>query len=78
MYAIDARTNGNTVTSTWGDYPQIGYDNQAIYINSRQFTFGGNYLYNKIRIINKSELYAANAGPLSWTDFWDIRDPGPD
>ena len=75
MYAIDATSNGNTTTTTWGDYPQIGYDNNAIYINSRQSGFGGGYFYNKIRIINKSELYAANAGPLSWTDFWNISDP---
>jgi len=75
MYAIDATANGNTSTNTWGDYPQIGYDDQAIYINSRQFGFSGGYFYNKIRIINKSELYASNAGSLSWTDLWNIRRP---
>ena len=76
MYAIDATANGSTTTNTWGDYPQLGYDDQAIYINSRQFTFSGNYRYNKIRIINKSELYAANGGPFTWTDIWNIRDVG--
>ena len=73
MYALDATSNGNTTTSTWGDYPQLGYDDQAIYIMSRQFGFAGGYFYNKIRILNKSELYSANAGPLTWTDIWNIR-----
>ncbi|MCH7722216.1 MAG: T9SS type A sorting domain-containing protein [Bacteroidetes bacterium] len=76
MYALDATLNGSTPTDTWGDYPQIGYDDQAIYIMSRQFSFSGlGLLYNKIRILNKSELYASNAGPLTWIDIWDISRP---
>lgn len=75
-YKLDARTNGNTPTSSWGDYPQIGFDDKAIYINSRQFNFGGGKLYDKIRILKKTELYSANGGPLSWTDLWAITIPG--
>lgn len=75
-YKLDARTNGNTVTSTWGDYPQIGFDDKAIYINSRQFFFTGGKLYDKIRILKKTELYSANGGPLTWTDLWAITIPG--
>ncbi len=74
-YKLDARTNGNTPTATWGDYPQIGFDDKAIYINSRQFFFGGGKLYDKIRILKKTELYAANGGPLTWTDLWAITIP---
>lgn len=75
-WALDSRTNGNTVTNTWGDYPQVGFDDKAIYINSRQFFFTGGKLYDKIRIINKTELYASNGGPLTWKDLWDITIPG--
>lgn len=75
-YRLDARTNGNTVTSTWGDYPQIGFDDKAIYINSRQFNFTGGKVYDKIRIIIKSELYAANGAPFTWKDLWGITIPG--
>ncbi|MBI5660920.1 MAG: T9SS type A sorting domain-containing protein [Ignavibacterium album] len=74
-YKLDARTNGNTVTNSWGDYPQIGFDDKAVYINSRQFNFGGGKLYDKIRILKKTELYAANGGPLTWTDLWGITIP---
>jgi hypothetical protein len=75
-YKLDARTNGNTVTATWGDYPQVGFDDKAIYINARQFYFTGGKLYDKIRILIKSELYAANGGPLTWKDLWGITIPG--
>lgn len=72
-YALPSNKNGSTVVTNWGDFPQVGFDDKAIYISSRQFNFTGGYAGMKIRILNKSELYASNAGPLSWTDLWDIR-----
>jgi hypothetical protein len=52
MYAIGSELNGGTFANNWGDYPKIGYDDQALYINSRQFGFTSGYQYNKIRILN--------------------------
>ncbi len=75
MYKMDAKVNGTTNSGTWGDYPQIGYDDEAIYINSRSFTFSGFYQYNRIRIINKSQLYASNGGNLPFVDIWNIARP---
>lgn len=76
MYRLNTKTHGTTNTNTWGDYPQIGFDEQAIYLMTRCFTFGGAFNYTKIRIISKSELYASNAGPLTYKDIWDITVPG--
>jgi len=76
MYAIGSELNGNVSDYSFGDYPKVGYDDQAIYIESRQFAFAGGRFYDKIRILNKSELYTSNGGPLTWTDFWNIKDPG--
>jgi hypothetical protein len=59
----------------WGDFPQIGFDEEAIYIATNNFTFGGDGQYAKIRIISKAELYSSNAGPLSYTDIWNISIP---
>ncbi|MCH7963648.1 MAG: hypothetical protein IH852_06900, partial [Bacteroidetes bacterium] len=73
MYAIGSELNGNTYAGNWGDYPKIGYDDQGLYINSRQFAFAGGYNYNKLRTINSSDFYAAEGGPISWTDIWNIR-----
>jgi FlgD Ig-like domain len=77
MYLMDAKVNGTANSGTWGDYPQIGYDENAIFINSRSFTFGGgSYLYNRLRILNKAELYASNGGSVTWKDIWNIHTPG--
>jgi len=76
VYRLDTKLHGTVSSNTWGDYPKMGYDEEAIYINTRCFQFGGSLLYNKLRIINKTELYASNGGPLTWTDIWDIRQPG--
>ena len=73
MYAIGSELNGNTHAGNWGDYPKIGYDDKGLYINSRQFAFAGGYNYNKLRTINSSDFYAAEGGPISWTDIWNIR-----
>ena len=74
-YLMDANVNGTVNSNTWGDFPQIGYDEQAIFINSRSFTFAGAYLYNRIRILNKSQFYASNGGQVNWIDIWNIRTP---
>ena len=74
-WAIKSSLNGSTEVGQWGDYQGVGFDNQAIYLTTNQFTFAGNFAYNKIRIIGKSQLYNNTAGSCAWTDIWDIRDP---
>lgn len=74
-YALPSTLNGTTNSGSWGDYQGVGFDNQAIYLTSNQFAFGGNFQGTKIRIINKADLYANTAGPVNWKDLWDIREP---
>jgi len=50
MYALDATLNGTIEANNWGDFPHLGYDDQGIYISSRQFNFSGFFIYSKIRI----------------------------
>ncbi|MCU0364525.1 MAG: T9SS type A sorting domain-containing protein [Ignavibacteriaceae bacterium] len=57
--------------TSFPDYPKLGFDEDAIYIMSRQVNLG----YNRIRIVNKAELYASNAGPLTYKDLFNIRTP---
>jgi len=75
MYALDATMNGSTPSNpkSWGDYPQVGYDDIGIYISSRDFYFTSGMEGANIRILNKSELYAANGGPITFTDLWNVR-----
>jgi hypothetical protein len=76
MYKMDARVNGTSNSGTWADYPQIGFDDEAVYINSRSFSWAGYYQYNRIRILDKSELYASNGGVLPFVDIYNIGRPG--
>ncbi len=64
---------GDSATGNLPDYPQMGYDSLAIYITSREFN--PDLLYSRVRVIEKSQLYKNDGGPVSWTDFWDLRDP---
>ena len=75
VYRFDTKKHGSIQTNTWGDYPQIGYDDQAIYITTRIFGFVSGFFGMKLRVIKKSELYNSNGGPVTWWDFWDIRRP---
>lgn len=73
-WKLPSTTNGNTAAGNWGDYQGVGYDEQAIYLTSNQFTSTGSYNYVKIRIIKKSDLYANTAGAVNWKDLWNIKD----
>ncbi len=75
MYRLDTKLHGTVASNTWGDYPQMGFDEQAIYVMTRCFSFGGGFNYTKIRIISKAEFYSSNAGPLTYKDIWDITIP---
>ncbi len=63
---------GDSATGNLPDYPQLGYDSLALYITTRDF---GNQFYSRVRIIEKTQLYANTAGSITWTDFWSIREP---
>jgi len=77
MYRLDTKMHGTVQSNTWGDYPHVGFDEEALYISTGCTDFaGGGHQYNKIRIISKSELYNSNGGSLNYTDIWEIHVPG--
>jgi hypothetical protein len=66
-YKFDAKLDGAVSTNNWADFPAIGVDNQALYITSNMFAFGGGFAYSKIRVIPKAGPYAG--GPAPFFDF---------
>jgi hypothetical protein len=66
-FALDAMKDGTTSTSNWADYPSLGVDNQALYVTSNQFAFGGAFQYAKLRVIPKARPYAGQ--PPRFFDF---------
>jgi hypothetical protein len=71
-YTFDWRLDGTTMTGNWGDYPGLGYNDNAIFINTNQYTISGNsYRYSKVRVLSKAQLYSG--APATYTDFIDLR-----
>ena len=58
-------------TNNWADFPAIGVDNQALYITSNMFAFGGGFQYSKIRVVPKAGPYAGGAGAV--LRFWGMK-----
>ncbi len=75
-WLLPADKLGDSTVSNWTDYDRVGFDSLAIYITGNQFdytTFG--FRYCKVRVIDKSKLYANTAGKVTWHDFWDFHEP---
>lgn len=74
VWSLNAQLDGSTATSNWADFPNVGFDTQAVYITCNMFQIGGDggFRYAKLRILNKSQLYSG--GSLGWYDFWNLRD----
>ncbi len=70
-YRFDAMRDGNVLTNNWADYPTLGVDNQALYIGSNMFAFGGGFAYAKVRVIPKAGPYAGGAAP--YFDFTKLK-----
>ena len=63
-YRFDAMHDGATPTNNWADFPALGVDNQALYVTSNMFAFGGAFQYAKIRVIPKAGPYGGGAAPF--------------
>ena len=70
-YRFDAMRDGNVVSNNWADYPSLGVDNQALYVTTNMFAFGGGFQYVKLRVIPKAGPYAGGAAPFN--DFVGLR-----
>jgi hypothetical protein len=74
-WALDERADGQTVTNNWADFPQVGLDNNALYVTSNQFAFSPRtFQYAKLRIIKKSDLYTATPTvTLPYQDVFNLK-----
>ncbi len=73
-WALDASLDGSTATGNWADFPQVGFDSSAVYISTLMFSWTTNaYLYSKVRILKKSELYNPATTVLTWRDIVSLK-----
>ena len=56
-------SDGTTATSNWADFPGLGYEDNAIYISSNQYTFGTIvFQYAKSRVWLSESVEALGGG----------------
>jgi hypothetical protein len=73
-WIINARLDGQTPTNNWLDFPQVGYDNDAVYITGNMFSFSGmTFQYAKVRILKKAELYNPVTSALTYFDIFNLK-----
>jgi hypothetical protein len=75
-WVLPSNTVGDSTLASNADYEGVGFDDTAFYISSNQFhPPEGTFQYVKVRILGKAQFYQDNPGAITWTDFWDLRDP---
>lgn len=72
-WALRGNLNGTTETPYEVDFPQVGYDNNAVYLTANMFDALNTLRYAKLRILRKSELYNPATTTLTYRDLWDLR-----
>jgi hypothetical protein len=73
-WALDASLDGTVASGNWADFPQVGFDDSAVYISTLMFSWTTNsFLYSKVRILKKSELYSLATTALTWKDIVDLK-----
>ena len=73
-WAVNERLDGTTVTTNWADFPQVGFDNVAVYVTTNQFSFGPDtFQYGKVRIFSKTDLYNPATVTLPYRDFYNLK-----
>ncbi|MEO8128537.1 MAG: S-layer homology domain-containing protein [Bryobacteraceae bacterium] len=73
-WALDASLDGSTATQNWADFPQLGFDNQAVYLTANMFSAVTNQVqYAKVRILKMVELYNPGAATLTYQDLFNLQ-----
>jgi hypothetical protein len=72
-WRLPGDVNGSTTSGLGNDFPKLGIDQNALYITNNMNSFAFEYV--QLRIIPKQQLLGNTCGPVTWTDFWDLRDP---
>lgn len=73
-WVTDGTFEGSTPTNNWADFPQVGYDQSAVYITTNQFSRTTNlFQYARVRIFKKSELYNTATTTLTYSDIFNLK-----
>jgi S-layer homology domain len=68
-WILNAQFDGSTPTQNWADFPQLGFDDKAVYLTALMYDAASKFKYSKLRILKKSDLYDARATALPYKDL---------
>src|SRR5262249_7948787 len=71
IWALNAGVNGGIHTGHMADWLGLSIDSNFLYLTANQFGGQGQFLYSKLRVLNRKELQTG--GILHGWDFWDLR-----
>jgi len=74
-FATRGDLNGSSPAGFWSDYQGLGFDEDAVYVVPNQFPYETGAVHVKVRILPKSDLYDTSCPAVTYTDFWELRDP---
>ncbi len=71
IWALDASFDGGNRTGHWADGLGLSADNFSLFLTANLFSAQGQFVYSKLRILNKKELQTGAV--LHGWDFWQLR-----
>ena len=71
IWALDADFNGKIRTGHLADDIGLSVDNNSLYLTANMFNANTQFLYSKLRVVNKKEMQSG--GILHGWDFWELR-----
>ncbi len=71
IWALDASFDGGIKTGHWAEGLGLAVDNNSLYLTANMFSAQDQFLYSKIRVLNKKDLQSG--GVLHGWDFWELR-----
>ncbi|HUQ90129.1 MAG TPA: S-layer homology domain-containing protein [Bryobacteraceae bacterium] len=73
-WILNAKLDGTAVTQNYADFPQVGFDDKAVYISMLMFrSLLNSFAYAKIRILKKTDLYNPALVSLPYKDLFDFK-----
>lgn len=72
LWSLDMQSTNGNHSQIFADFPGLGIDSQGIYITANMFNRQSQFVFAKLRILKKSQVYSF-AG-LTWRDFVNLKD----
>ena len=72
LWSLDMQSTNGNHSQIFADFPGLGIDSQGIYITANMFNRQSQFVYAKLRILKKSQVYSFTG--LTWRDFVNLKD----